>query len=539
MGVVAAGILGFGGYGAYNILHALTDTGGSSGTSIGTVGGAPSTSQATDLAHKFLDDWSAGRDDQAGSETDSPQTAQSALDAYRSDLGVQSLTFGQVSAEAGGDTDHPSDVRVSFQASLKLGSGIGAWSYDGRLDITNDAGQARVRWDNDVLYPGLKDSEKLIAGSIPASGTEITDRHGTVLDTTADPSLGPIVSALSDKYAGQLNGTPGKGIAVVAAESSNGQGSAVTKRVLKSVTQPKPATLRTTLDASLQAAAEKAVRLPELKGLPTALVAIDPSDGQIRAVADPSGTTALTGHIAPGSTFKLITSAALLDKGGLSTSSPATCTPTVMVNGETFHNVDNESASGSTLARDFEMSCNTAFIRLADNHLGMTDIKDEADGVFGLDGNWQVGVPTPDGAVPDPGGSRNERAGDAIGQGQVAVSPLTMASVTATVASGTFRQPVLLPSLPQTPAARSLSPSAAAAIRSMMRGTAQYGTAAPRLSGFSGVGAKTGTAEVGDGTNGWFVAYDSRIAVAAVTLGGHTGADSAGYAVKSLLSSDG
>ncbi|WP_037681661.1 hypothetical protein [Streptomyces griseus] len=42
------------------------------------------------------------------------------------------------------------------------------------------------------------------------------------------------------------------------------------------------------------------------------------------------------------------------------------------------------------------------------------------------------------------------------------------------------------------------------------------GTAAPRLGGLSGVGAKTGTAEEGDHTNGWLTAYNSRIAVAAL-----------------------
>ncbi|MET8637742.1 hypothetical protein [Streptomyces sp. NPDC004680] len=51
----------------------------------------------------------------------------------------------------------------------------------------------------------------------------------------------------------------------------------------------------------------------------------------------------------------------------------------------------------------------------------------------------------------------------------------------------------------------------------------------------SGVGAKTGTAEEGDHTNGWLTAYDSRISVAALVEGGSSGVDSAGYVVRRLL----
>jgi cell division protein FtsI/penicillin-binding protein 2 len=69
----------------------------------------------------------------------------------------------------------------------------------------------------------------------------------------------------------------------------------------------------------------------------------------------------------------------------------------------------------------------------------------------------------------------------------------------------------------------------------MMRDVAVRGTAAPRLSGLAGVGAKTGTAEEGDHTNGWLTAYNSRVAAAALVEGGRSGVDSAGYVVRRLL----
>jgi cell division protein FtsI/penicillin-binding protein 2 len=191
------------------------------------------------------------------------------------------------------------------------------------------------------------------------------------------------------------------------------------------------------------------------------------------------------------------------------------------------------------------MSCNTAFIRLVDNAWekrpeGFTAVADEAHEVFGI-GSWSIGVATRDPQVNAPAvGDRNMRAGDAIGQGDIAVSPLVIASVTATVRGGAFHQPVLLPDLEQTPARRPISAATAQSLRRMMRSTALGGTAAPRVADLPGVGAKTGTAEVGEGrvNNGWFTAYDDRVAVAAEVIGGGTGVDSAGYVVRDVLLAD-
>lgn len=69
----------------------------------------------------------------------------------------------------------------------------------------------------------------------------------------------------------------------------------------------------------------------------------------------------------------------------------------------------------------------------------------------------------------------------------------------------------------------------------MMRAVATSGTASARLSSLSGVGAKTGTAEEGDGTNGWLTAYNNDLAVASLVEGGSSGVGSAGYVVWDLL----
>ena len=180
------------------------------------------------------------------------------------------------------------------------------------------------------------------------------------------------------------------------------------------------------------------------------------------------------------------------------------------------------------------MSCNTAFIKLVDNAWGkrpegFTAVGSEAREVFGL-GSWSIGVATKDPQVRDPAtGDRNLRGGNAIGQGDIAASPLVIASVTATVRNAGFRQPILIPKLHQVSAERPISATTAQSLQNMMRATAHSGTAAPRVADLPGVGAKTGTAEVSDSANnGWFAAYDDHLAVAAEVAGGGTGVDSAG-----------
>lgn len=514
--VAAVVILLVAGYGAYAVVHAVVGKGG--------------TPTPGSLARGFLTSWAAGDVDKAARDTDSPALSAKALQDYHDGLGESGLAFSRITPATRSDPSHPDDTLVRFHAALRVDGGKTAWSYDGSLVVRRTGGDPKVHWQNSVLHPDLHDGQNLAVGSIPTTQVKVTTAGGTALDASAHPAVASVINAVASSRSKALKGTAGSGI-LIRSESGS------TVQVLKTLSGPKPVVVRTTLDSRLQAAAEQAVRDSHNSGKPTALVAIDPATGQIKAIADTSGTTALSGALAPGSTMKLITASALIDRGGLSPSSAAECTPTVLVNGQTFHNVDNESATGSTMTQDFAMSCNTAFIRMTDNHLGMTDLKNEADDTFGLDGDWKIGVGTVDAEIPDPADSRNERAGDAIGQGRIIANPLAMASVTATIAQGAFHQPILLPGLPQKAAARPIAASTAAAVRAMMRTTAQSGTAAPRMSGIDG-GAKTGTAEVGSSTNGWFVAYDSHIAVAAVVQGGKDGVGSAGWAVRDLLNAD-
>ncbi|RAF06952.1 cell division protein FtsI, partial [Burkholderia multivorans] len=93
---------------------------------------------------------------------------------------------------------------------------------------------------------------------------------------------------------------------------------------------------------AVQTAAEEAAATATK---PSAIVAIRPSDGHVLAVAnfDPTGAAwdrALTGQYPPGSVFKVVSGAAMVDSG--ITPAPALdCPKTTSVNGKRFKNAED------------------------------------------------------------------------------------------------------------------------------------------------------------------------------------------------------
>ena len=96
---------------------------------------------------------------------------------------------------------------------------------------------------------------------------------------------------------------------------------------------------------------------------PAAVVAMDGS-GAIRAVVSTpidQGDRALAGQYPPGSTFKIVTTDALLT-AGMKPTDTLPCDPDVTVDGRKFQNFEAESFGPITLTEAFAKSCNTAFI---------------------------------------------------------------------------------------------------------------------------------------------------------------------------------
>jgi peptidoglycan glycosyltransferase len=239
----------------------------------------------------------------------------------------------------------------------------------------------------------------------------------------------------------------------------------------------------------------------------------------------------------PGSTFKVVVSAAALAEGyspssrlpaGLTYTAPGTRTP--------IRNFAGERCTGdpTTLAAALTVSCNTAFARLGVK-LGADTVARQAR-AFGFD---QEAPAVPLDTVRSTFGGPADApalAQSSIGQRDVRMTPLQGAMIAAGVANnGTVMKPYLVreitaPDLSTldttTPEefSRATTPEAAAELHEMMVSVVERGTGgAARLSGVT-VGGKTGTAENGEGRKDtlWFIGFavvdNTPVAAVAVVL---------------------
>ncbi|MFJ4847363.1 MULTISPECIES: penicillin-binding transpeptidase domain-containing protein [unclassified Streptomyces] len=523
---VFAGMVGAAGYGAYNVYQGLNGGGGFTAQAAPVETGPPSAAEVEQTAKAFLAAWAKGDTTAAGSLTNDATTARDALAAYRTEAHVTrvKLTPGT-----------PADRVVPFNvvATLSYGGKTSTWKYGSALTVFRGATTHKplVDWQPSVLYPKLTPGQSLVTGEAASPQVIVVDRAGKTLNAAQLPSLSSVLPQLRERYGSRLSG--GKPGIETYVSGPDGPG-----QTLHTLSAGTPAKLHTTLDAALQATAEKAVkRKPQ-----SSVAAVKASTGEILAFANNPATdnnNAFNAQVAPGSTFKVITATALLEKG-VSPGTPAPCPATANYNnGKMFHNVESSSDPSATFQRDFAISCNTGFIKLAGN-LSESSVPDVAQRYYGFGQTWNVGVPAWDGRVP--GGSGDEMTEEMIGQGQIQMSPLNMAAVAATADTGTFRQPRLvakdLIGEPLAKAGSSLPYGVRSSLKSMMRLTASSGTAAGAMSGVYGdVGAKTGSAEVGgqEKPNGWFLAYRNDVAAAGMVLEGGHGGDSAGPIVASVL----
>jgi cell division protein FtsI/penicillin-binding protein 2 len=309
----------------------------------------------------------------------------------------------------------------------------------------------------------------------------------------------------------QLAGQPG---ATVTVTGKNGARVATVATLA-----PHPGTaVMTTIDPTVEQAAEIALT-GEKKS--AALVAVNATTGAVLAVVSVNSggfDQAIDGGFPPGSTFKVITSGALISHG-LSPRSSASCPGTATVDGEVFHNAEGE-APVSTLLQAFTESCNTAFIRLATGHLTPPDLPAAAS-MFGLGQKPHLGLVAFGGSVPKPA-DEADLAATAIGQGRVLISPLAMAMVAAAADTGTAHSPLLVQGESGAGAATgTLSQALVGDLHEMMASVVASGTAAGQ--GLpAGTFAKTGTAQYGTSaplkTDAWLMGFKGDIAFAALVV---------------------
>jgi penicillin-binding protein A len=343
------------------------------------------------------------------------------------------------------------------------------------------------------------------------------------------------------------------------------------------------ATIVTTIDPDLQAAAEQA-----LGSQPGGVVAIDPKTGDVLALVanptyDPNLLSSQDGDqvrkawdeltsdpdkplvsrasdelFPPGSTFKLVTASAALENGyGPDSTWPNPAELDLPLTDATLSNFGGEHCNGGaatiTLAEALKESCNVTFGEIG-LKLGPEKLAEQAR-LYGFtaapgDDSIPFDIPWVPGVFPAPesfAGRDPEVALSAIGQQNVAANPMQMALVAAAIGNGgSLMQPRLVSEVRdpsgQTIAtfdpkewSRPLSPENAATLTQMMVSVVTSGTGtAAQIPGVE-VAGKTGTAQHGEGEppHAWFTCFapagDPQVAVAVVVLdGGSLGSEATG-----------
>jgi len=329
-----------------------------------------------------------------------------------------------------------------------------------------------------------------------------------------------------------------------------------------------------TIDAGLQKTAFEALR-----GKTGAAVALDPRTGRVLAlVSQPSFDATnldrnwdeiaahpgspLQNHafalFPPGSTMKVVTSAALF-KGGLDTTELFDCEGSTVINGQVIREQNDKAHGWVNYNLALADSCNTYFATHAvqagsDNFLA-------AARAFGFGQRIPFELPVERSSIvnADRGGpvpshlETNLLAASAFGQGQVMVSPLHMALVTAAIANqGVMMTPYLVERVldpdqhvvyearPK-PWLTPLTKEEAAKVASAMITAVNEGTAAPGALPHVQVAAKTGSAEPGDDarTHAWYVAFAPadapRVAVGVLVEHGGTGGGAAAPIAQAII----
>jgi peptidoglycan glycosyltransferase len=326
--------------------------------------------------------------------------------------------------------------------------------------------------------------------------------------------------------------------------------------------------LRMTLHTRAQEVAVRGLDGRREKG---AVVALDVKSGAVRVLAakptfdperDDCGATlnlATQGRFPPGSTMKTVTATAALDSGRYQPDSTVSGANGKEISGAPLNNFGNEDFGQISLTDALTNSVNTVWAEVAEK-VGKDTMAEYMDR-FGFYADPPMDYPdrqmVPSGVDKGRGGlvrptsDRVDIGRVGIGQGDLQVTPLQMATVAQTIGNGGVRmEPRLVEKvvdpdgrtmdepLPEE-AQRVMSAETAAKLTDMMRKVVEEGTGtAAALEGVQ-VAGKTGTAELNlQGLNeAWFIGFTDEVAVAVVVdrVQGGTGGEIAAPIAKAVL----
>jgi peptidoglycan glycosyltransferase len=416
-------------------------------------------------------------------------------------------------------------------------------------------------------------------GDVLAASVPTDDRLRYLRQYSDGPMYAPVTG-----YYSQVYGTTG----VERAEDSVLNGSddrLFVRRISDVITGRAPAggNVALTIDPKVQRVAYEAMAS---KGYSGSVVAIRPQTGEILAMVstpsydpnplashdgpaqkaawnalDPNSPDsplidkAVSSTYPPGSTFKLVNTAAALEANAITPQTPVTAAPRITLPDSvtTLENYDGEACgSGPTVPFSvaFAKSCNAPFAQLADQ-IGADKLRAQA-AAFGME-NSSLTVPMPvaESSVGELGdGAALAQSG--IGQRDVRMTPLQNAMITSTIANGGVpMQPHLVSQIQGQDlsvvdttepdrGARAISANTASTLTQLMIGSENGGTSAGKIPGVQ-LASKTGTAEWGatpktSPPHTWYDVFgpvpDPQVAVSVIVeKGGNRGDDATGSSV--------
>ena len=524
----------------------------------GLVTGSLSKSEAERTAQDFASAWERG--DHGGMWRLLTPSAQEEMPpaelaaAYREAMATATGT----GVDAGDVREEGDGAKLSVTVATRVFGAI-----DGDMTLLMEDG--RIEWEPRLVFPGLNAGARLRRTTTAPARAKILARDGsTLIEGDASARISPLglagaeiagvlappetederdslyargfdrstpvgVSGLERILEERVAGTPGGRLLAGA-------------RVLASAT-PRPAEpARTTIDVGIQQAATTA-----LAGRFGGIAALDARTAEVRALAG----IAFSAPQPPGSTFKIVTATAALEKKLVKTDTQFPIETAAVIDGVDIQNANGESCGGS-FAASFAHSCNSVFAPLG-VRLGAEDLVEAAER-YGFNAD-----PALPGAAPstlpqaDEIASPLELGATAIGQGRVLATPLLLASMAQTVASGGVRRiPTVFRGGEPAREVRVTSRRVARTLERLMVGVVAYGTGTAASLAPIGVAGKTGTAELedttdeedieqtpGSDTDAWFTAYapvkNPRLAVAVLLVRNGAGGETAAPAARVVL----
>jgi cell division protein FtsI/penicillin-binding protein 2 len=389
-----------------------------------------------------------------------------------------------------------------------------------------------VSWGPHLSFPGVQEGQRLTRRTeIPRRAAIVSADDKVMAEGPADARTSPVgdvgssiagtVEPTDDK--GEQNALFARGFARDTPVGRSGLeralqiqvegfagGTLLAGRTVLARAKPRPAArVRSTIDTRLQEAAVSA-----LAGQLGGIAALDPRTGEVRALAG----VAFSAPQPPGSTFKVITTAAALEQNKVKVGDKFPVETKAVIDGVDLENANGESCGG-TFAESFAHSCNSVFAPLGVK-VGAKELVSMAER-FGW--NRQPSLAgAQQSTIPEAADIKSplDLGSSAIGQGRVLATPLEMASVAQTVANDGKRvDPTLIPNS-RPVAKRVISRQVADTLEGLMLGVVRYGTGTSAAIPGVQVAGKTGTAELGDtrgpdsieqsdpsNTDAWFTAF--------------------------------